>query len=67
MKKLHKLLNQLISAQDNVTHVNEKGPEFAANTIALIQERDRCFGEVIEHVKSMLPAQREVDYAEEAF
>ena len=46
-KKLNRLINNLIMAQDNVTHLNEKGPEFAQVTQKAIVLRDAAKDDII--------------------
>ena len=48
------LLRELINAQDNVTHVNEKGAEFAENTKIFIQERERVYLSILDFVDKLV-------------
>ena len=47
------LLRELINAQDNVTHTNEKGLEFAENTKIFIKERERIYLSILNFVNKL--------------
>ena len=47
------LLRELIHAQDNVTHTNEKGPEFAGNTKIFIAEREKIYTAILDFVRGL--------------
>jgi len=47
------LLRELINAQDNVTHTNEAGPEFAENTKIFIENRERIYNAILEFIRTL--------------
>jgi hypothetical protein len=58
------MLRELCRAQDCVTHTNEKGSEFKANTLELIQNRERIFKDVlcfVDSLASVRPTQAPAD------
>jgi len=59
--KLNKLLSALISAQDDVTHMNEKGREFEAETRELIRKRQIAQYAVFVFVEDLTPPRNLVE------
>jgi len=54
--KLNELLTALITAQDEVTHMNEKGREFEEETRELIRKRQIAKYAVFVFVEDLTPA-----------
>ena len=50
---LNSLLWDLLSAQDDVTHYNEKGPDYAEETRLAIAERNAIKQRLIEFVEEL--------------
>ena len=50
---LQRMLTDLISAQDNVTHANESGPGYEQLTRMYIQDRDAIQSQILDYVDSL--------------
>jgi len=53
-ERLVDLLTDLIGAQDAVTHMNEKGPRYAQETMRLVAERNGIRNKILELVDSLI-------------
>ena len=52
-ERLMELLTDLISAQDNVTHLNEQGPEFEQQTREAIGKRSGVRNDIMREVEAL--------------
>ena len=56
IQKLSVTLTALIMAQDDLTHMNEKGKEYAAQTQKFVVRRDQKRLNITRHVSDMVQA-----------
>ena len=56
MDMFDKLIRDLINTQDNVTHFNEKGPDYEEDVRLLRQRRTVCIAELRELWDEMIEA-----------